>query len=123
MRETTTGDADIVYVCEGMEHNLVLRDISEWNCQLPNVPPPLVPSDYDNDKPRTIQFVYGQHPMGGIRNTITGTVMIGGTHPSDGSGGYVGPVTGPLNPPNPGTLTDTITIPVTCQAGERFMYI
>jgi hypothetical protein len=31
------GDVDIVYVCEGSQHNIVLRDISIWNCQNPNV--------------------------------------------------------------------------------------
>jgi len=35
MQETTTGDVGIVYVCEGSEHNIVLRDISRWNCQNP----------------------------------------------------------------------------------------
>ncbi len=45
MQETTTGDVDIVYVCEGSEHDIQLRDISIWNCQNPNVPPPLNPSD------------------------------------------------------------------------------
>ncbi len=120
MQETITGDVDIVYVCEGTEHNLVLRDISTWNCQEPDVPAPLNPSDYDNESPRTIQFVYGETPAGAPMNTITGDVLIGGTHVADGSNGYVGPVTGPLNPPNPNTLTDVITIPSSCQAGERF---
>jgi hypothetical protein len=59
MQETTTGATDIVYVCEGIQHNIVLRDISRWNCQTPNVPPPLNPADYDNDAPRTLQYVYG----------------------------------------------------------------
>ena len=120
MRETTTGDVGIVYVCEGSEHNITLQDISIWNCQNPNVPPPLVPSDYDNDKPRTIQFVYGETPAGAPMNTITGDVRVDGTNVANGSNGYVGPVIGPLNPPNPNTLTDVITIPATCKAGERF---
>ena len=120
MEETTTGDVDIVYVCEGSEHDIVLRDISIWNCQNPIVPPPLLPADYDNDKPRTIQFVYGETPVGAIANTISGDVLIGGTNIANGGNGYVGPVLGPLAPPNPGTLTDTITIPATCQAGQRF---
>ncbi len=120
MQETTTGDVDIVYVCEGAEHNIVLRDISRWNCQNPIVPPPLLPGDYDNDKPRTIQYVYGETPAGAVMNTITGTVFIGGSNPADAGNGYVGPVQGPFAPPNPGTLTDVITIPATCQVGERF---
>ena len=120
MEETTTGDVDIVYVCEGSEHDIVLRDISIWNCQNPIVPPPLLPADYDNDKPRRIQFVYGETPAGAIANNINGDVLIGGTNIANGANGYVGPVLGPLAPPNPGTLTDTITIPATCQAGERF---
>ena len=120
MQETTTGDVDIVYVCEGAEHNIVLRDISTWNCQNPIVPPPLNPADYDNDSPRTLQFVYGETPAGAVMNTITGTVFIGGSNPANSGNGYVGPVQGPFAPPNPGTLTDVITIPATCQAGERF---
>ena len=120
MEETTTGDVDIVYVCEGSEHNIVLRDISQWNCQSPTVPPPLNPSDYDNESPRTIQFVYGETPAGAVMNTITGNVLIAGTNIANGGNGYVGPVQGPLSPPNPNTLTDVITIPATCQAGERF---
>ena len=120
MQETTTGDVDIVYVCEGSEHNIVLRDISIWNCQSPTVPPPLNPSDYDNESPRTIQFVYGETPAGAVMNDITGNVLIGGANIANGANGYVGPVQGPLSPPNPNTLTDVITIPATCQAGERF---
>ena len=120
MEETTTGDVDIVYVCEGSEHNILLRDISTWNCQSPTVPPPLNPSDYDNESPRTIQFVYGETPAGAVMNTITGNVLIAGTNIANGGNGYVGPVQGPLSPPNPNTLTDVITIPATCKAGERF---
>jgi len=120
MMETTTGDVDIVYVCEGSEHNLVLEDVSTWNCQNPVVPPPLNPSDYDNESPRTIQFVYGETPAGAVMNTITGDVTIGGSNIANSSNGYVGSVIGPLSPPNPNTPTDVITIPATCQAGERF---
>lgn len=120
MRETTTGDVGIVYVCEGSEHNITLQDISIWNCQNPNVPASLNPADYDNDSPRTIQFVYGETPAGSAMNTITGDVLIGGTNIANGSNGFVGPVIGPLNPPNPNTFTDVITIPATCTAGERF---
>ncbi len=120
MQETTTGDVGRVYVCEGSEHNLFLRDISIWNCQNPSVPPPLNPADYDNDSPRRIQFVYGETPSGSVMNTITGNVLIGGSNVANGSHGYVGPVLGPLYPPNPNTLTDQITIPATCKAGELF---
>ncbi len=53
-------------------------------------------------------------------NTIHGDVLIGGSNIANGSNGYVGPVIGPIAPPNPNTLTDVITIPATCQAGDRF---
>ncbi|MCJ7821131.1 MAG: hypothetical protein MUP53_07995, partial [Bacteroidales bacterium] len=95
-------------------------DISNWNCQDPNVPAPLNPMDYDNDSPRRIQFVYGEDPTGAIMNTISGNVTIGGTFTANGSGGYVGPVIGPVNPPNPNTLSEVITIPSTSVAGQRF---
>ena len=118
MSETTTGDVDITYVCEGVEHNLVLEDITTWNCQDPNVPPPLIAQP--NNSNRYFQFVYGQTPAGAIMNNITGDVLIAGTNHANGSGGYVGPVLGPFPPPNPNTLSDVITIPATCQDGERF---
>jgi len=118
MQETTTGDVDIVYVCEGSQHNIVLRDISIWNCQNPIVPPPLVAPP--NNSPRTLQFVYGETPAGAVMNTITGNVIIGGSNVANAANGYVGSVLGPFLPPNPGTLTEVITIPATCQAGERF---
>ncbi len=120
MAETVTGDVDITYVCEGIQHDIVLQDISTWNCQAPVVPPPLNPADYDNDSPRTLQFVYGETPAGAIMNTITGNVTIGGSNTANSGNGYVGPVLGPYAPPNPGTLTDVITIPATANAGERF---
>jgi PKD repeat protein len=120
LEERTTNTRDVFYVCEGMEHNITLSDESDWNCQDPNVPPPLNPNDYDNDSPRNIQFVYGETPQGAVMNTITGNVLIGGSNIANSSDGYVGPVIGPVNPPNPNTLTDVITIPATCQVGERF---
>ena len=120
LEERTTHTPNIFYVCEGMEHNITLRDASDWNCQNPNVPPPLNPNDYDNDSPRTIQFVYGETPQGAVMNTITGNVLIGGSDIANSSNGVVGPVIGPVSPPNPNTLTDVITIPATSQEGERF---
>ena len=120
VEEISTHSPDIVYVCEGRQHNLTLADISTWNCQAPNVPAPLNPADYDNDKPRTIQFVYGETPVGAVMNTITGNVLIGGVNIANGANGYVGPVITPINPPNPNTPTDVITIPATCVAGQRF---
>ncbi len=120
MAETVTGDVDITYVCEGIQHDIVLQDISTWNCQAPVVPPPLNPTDYDNASPRTLQFVYGETPAGAVMNTITGNVTIGGSNTANSGNGYVGPVLGPFAPPNPGTLTDVITIPATANAGERF---
>ncbi|HLP74082.1 MAG TPA: PKD-like domain-containing protein, partial [Bacteroidales bacterium] len=120
MEETTTHSADIVYVCEGMEHDLTLADISTWNCQNPNVPLPLNPADYDNDQPRTIQFIYGETPAGGVMNTITGNVLVGGTHITNGADGYAGTVITGILPPNPKTNTESITIPASCKVGERY---
>jgi len=118
MQETVTGDVDITYVCEGAQHIIFLRDITTWNCQDPTVPPPLTAKP--NTSNRNFQFVYGETPAGAIMNTITGDVYIGGSNIANSSDGYIGPVLGPYAPPNPNVLTDAITIPATCKAGERF---
>ena len=118
MEEITTHTPNIIYVCEGQEHNITLADISLWNCQNPFVPPPLTTKP--NLDPRTIQFVYGETPAGAVMNTITGDVMIGGTNIANGANGYEGPIINPVPPPNPNTQTDIITIPATCVVGQRF---
>ena len=118
MEEVTTHTPDIVYVCEGHQHDLTIADISTWNCQNPVVPFPLTAKP--NIDPRTLQFTYGQTPAGAVMNTITGDVLIAGTHIANGVGGWDGPVITPVPPPNPNTQTDVITIPATCQVGERF---
>ena len=118
MEEPISGDVDITYVCAGVEHNLAIEDITIWNCQHPNVPAPLVAQP--NNSNRYIQFVYGETPAGAVMNTITGDVYIAGTNIANWANGWVGPVLGPFAPPNPNTLSDIITIPATCQAGERF---
>ncbi len=120
MEEIVTHTRNRIYVCEGMEHKITLADISEWNCQSPPVPFPLNPADYDNDKPRTIQFVYGETPQGAVANSITGDVYIGGTNVATGANGYVGSVLGPFNPANPNTQSEEIIIPATCEDGDRF---
>ncbi len=120
MEETSTHSPDIVYLCEGVSHTITVTDISQWNCQAPAVPPPLNPADYDNDSPRTLQFVYGETPAGAIMNTITGNVLIGGVNIANGANGYIGPVITPINPPNPNTVSETITIPATSVTGQRF---
>ena len=53
-------------------------------------------------------------------NTITGNVIIGGSNIANGANGYIGPVITPVNPPNPGTVSETITIPATSVAGQQF---
>lgn len=118
MEDVATGAENIVNVCEGRKHDITVRDISTWNCQNPVVPAPL--TAIPNSSNRFIQFVYGETPAGAIMNTITGDVYIGGVNVANLSNGYVGPVTGPLPPPNPNTLSELITIPATCKAGERF---
>ena len=120
MEETSTNTPDIIYLCEGVSHTITVTDISIWNCQAPNVPPPLNPADYDNDKPRTLQFVYGETPAGAVMNTITGNVIIGGVNIANAANGYVGPVITPVNPPNPNTVSQTIMIPATSVVGQRF---
>ena len=117
IEEVTTHTPDIIYLCEGKQHNITLADISIWNCQLPNLPLPLNPADYDNDKPRTIQFIYGKTPGGALMNTIGANVQVGGVNVG---AGIDGPVITPINPPNPNTQTAVITIPATSLVGQRF---
>ena len=117
------GETVEVEVCEGSEHLLTLRDISDWNCQNPTFPDgtPAPP----NDEPRTIQWVYGEDDGGGIQNTIgtiSGTlapVIIGGANPATTANGYEQlPVIGPITAT--GQLSQTILIPEDCRAGEYF---
>jgi hypothetical protein len=120
MEETTTHAADIVYVCEGKQHNIKLADISTWNCQNPVVPFPLIAKP--NNSLRTIQFIYGQSPTGvvGANNTITGNVLIAGVNICNAVSGWDGPLIKNIPPPNPNTQSDVITIPATCAVGQRF---
>lgn len=120
MEEVSTHTPDIIYLCEGKQQTITLADISIWNCQAPVVPAPLNPADYDNESPRTIQFVYGETPAGAVMNTITGNVLIGGSNNTNGANGYVGSVITPIPPPNPNTQTETITIPATSLVGQRY---
>ncbi|HCI55029.1 MAG TPA: hypothetical protein DFI01_03785, partial [Bacteroidales bacterium] len=116
--DDATGTPNILYLCEGQQYNVTLRDNSTWNCQSPGVPPPLNPADYDNDQPRTLQWVYGETPSGTVMNTITGNVIVGGTHVTNLSNGYEGPV----NPgqTSVGLLSEVITIPATSVVGQRY---
>ena len=86
IEDVASGETAVVEVCEGSEHILTMRDISDWNCQNPTFPDgtPAPP----NDEPRTIQWVYGEDNGGGIQNTIGTTlgtlapVIIGGDRKS-----------------------------------------
>ena len=123
IEDVASGENTEVEVCEGSQHILTMRDISDWNCQDPTFPDgtPAPP----NDEPRTIQWVYGEDNTGAIRNTIgtiTGTlapVIIGGSNPATTANGYEQlPVIGPITAT--GQLSQTILIPEDCRAGEYF---
>ncbi|MFZ2339142.1 MAG: PKD-like domain-containing protein [Bacteroidales bacterium] len=123
IEDVASGETAVVEVCEGSEHILTLRDISDWNCQNPTFPDgtPAPP----NDEPRTIQWVYGEDNGGGIQNTIGTTlgtlapVIIGGANPATTVNGYEQlPVIGPITAT--GQLSQTILIPEDCRAGEYF---
>jgi len=114
--DNATGTPNIIQVCEGVESNIVLRDNSTWNCQNPSVPPPLTAKP--NLDPRTLQWTYGVTPGGAVMNTISGNVMIAGTHVTNASTGWQGPVN--TNQTSVGLLSDVIRIPATAVAGQRY---
>ncbi|RPJ59349.1 MAG: hypothetical protein EHM12_07025, partial [Dehalococcoidia bacterium] len=77
--DTAYGRTDTVYVCEGVQTNVRIQDISTWDCQPGSFPDP--PGEA-NDKPRTLQWVYGGQVPNGTAgpglNTITGDVLVDG---------------------------------------------
>ena len=123
IEDVATGVTDVIRVCEGVQHTIQLRDISDWNCQDPRYPDgtPGTP----NDEPRTIQWVYGEDHGGAIRNTIGTTlgtlapVIIGGSNTATTANGYEQlPVIGPIT--STGQLSREIVIPADCRANEYF---
>ena len=67
-----------------------------------------------NTDPRNIEWLYGRDPLGAITNTITGAVDIATLGNAPQASGRFSPV------PGPGTLSQAITIPATCVAGQYF---
>ena len=102
-----------VQVCEGTQTVVVLRDNSIWNCQNPVVPGGLTP--VPNIDTRNIEWRYGIDPSGNITNTITGAVTIGSLGSAPQSTGRIVP-----SPYGAASLSNSITIPATAQAGETF---
>ncbi len=114
--ENGTGITPIIQVCEGMSHTIRLRDMSTWNCQSPTyidgspAPP--------NSDPRNIQWLYGKDPSGAITNTITGpgvvTISNLGVAPQNSARMLPSPY-------GPASLSEWITIPASCKAGDSFI--
>lgn len=102
-----------VEVCAGNQTIITLRDNSTWNCQSPILPGGLTP--VPNSDPRNIEWLYGRDPAGIPFNTITGTVSIASLGDSPQSSGRISP-----SPYGPSSLSQTITIPASCQAGQYF---
>jgi len=110
--DNATG-AQTVQVCAGTQTTVTIRDNSTWNCQNP-----VLPGGYTavpNTDPRNIEWLYGRDPAGGIRNTITGTVTIASLGNAPATSGRISPV-----PYGPNSLSQAITIPSSCQAGQYF---
>jgi hypothetical protein len=110
--DNATGSATIE-VCEGVQSIITIRDNSIWNCQNPVVPGGLLA--VPNIDPRNIEWLYGRDPAGAITNTITGTVNIAVLGAAPRASGRFAPV-----PNAPGSLSQAITIPATCVAGQYF---
>ena len=110
--DNATGSTTIP-VCEGVQTIITIRDNSTWNCQNPTVfgGLPAVP----NTDPRNIEWLYGRDPVGAITNTITGSVAIATLGAAPRTSGRISPV-----PYGPASLSQAITIPATCHAGEYF---
>ena len=107
------GGSATINVCEGIQSVITLRDNSRWNCQNPVLPGGLTP--VPNLEPRNIEWLYGQDPLGAVTNTITGTVSIAALGNAPQTSGRISPV-----PYGPSSLSQAITIPATCVAGQRF---
>ncbi|MGA1977623.1 MAG: PKD-like domain-containing protein, partial [Bacteroidales bacterium] len=102
-----------INVCAGTQSIITLRDASTWNCQNPTVPGGL--TAVPNSSTRNIEWQYGEDPTGAVFNTITGTVTIAGLGAAPDSSGRMAP-----SPYATGSLSQAITIPATCQAGQYF---
>jgi len=110
--DNATG-AQTIQVCAGTQTTVTIRDNSTWNCQNP-----VLPGGYTavpNTDPRNIEWLYGRNPAGGITNTITGLVAIATLGNAPAASGRISPV-----PYGPSSLSQAITIPATCQAGQYF---
>ena len=103
----------VIQVCEETETIITLRDNSTWNCQNPVLPGGLTPDP--NDDTRNIEWLYGQDPLGAITNTINGTVDIATLGNAPQASGR-----GTPDPYGSTSLSQSITIPATCQSGEYF---
>ncbi len=103
----------IINVCEGVQSIITIRDNSIWNCQNPTLPGGLTP--VANTEPRNIEWLYGQDPGGVPASTITGNVSIAGLGNAPQTSGRISPV-----PYGPSSLSQAITIPATCVAGQSF---
>ena len=100
-----------INVCEGTQTTITLKDNSTWDCQNPVLPGGLTP--VPNTDPRNIEWTYGEDPTGAITNTITGAVAIAGLGNAPVASGRLSPI------PAPGTLSQAITIPATCQLQDN----
>ncbi len=102
-----------IHVCEGTRTVITIRDDSNWNCQNPVLPGGLKP--LPNLDPRNIEWLYGQDPLGAITNTITGDINIATMGNAPQASGRFSPL-----PYGPTSLSQAITIPATCRAGQYF---
>jgi hypothetical protein len=102
-----------IQVCEGIQSIITIRDNSTWNCQNPVLPGGF--TAVPNTDPRNIEWLYGQDPTGGTTNTITGTVAIATLGNAPETSTRISPL-----PYGPASLSQAITIPATCQAGQYF---
>ncbi len=103
----------LIQVCERTQSVITIRDNSIWNCQNPVLPGGLTP--VPNLDPRNIEWLYGRDPAGAITNTITGAVDIATLGNAPQASGRFSPV-----PYGPASLSQAITIPATCLAGQYF---
>lgn len=117
--DSASARTDIIYVCEGIETKVAIQDISTWDCQPGSFPNP--PGEANN-KPRTLQWVYGgQVPNGAAGaglNTITGNVLVQGLGTAIKGG--VGVIGDTVIRNTIGYKSNTMIIPATAVAGEEF---
>ncbi len=105
-----------IEVCEGVSTTVTIQDNSNWDCQSPSLPVGFTP--VPNSETRNIEWLYGVDPVTGLPDfSISGGGLVNIATLGDA------PQQSERFTPTPygsSSLSQTITIPATCMAGDYF---